>query len=117
MPGFTQTSVYPKLWEASGLAFPELCGRLLEIACGTGRLTRHLAASIPDGATIDATDLNEAMTTIAAALVDSPNIRWRTADVAALPFDDRGFDEAFCQLGAMFFPDKIAAAREKYGVR
>jgi D-alanine-D-alanine ligase len=32
MPGFTQTSVYPKLWEASGLAFPALCDRLLEVA-------------------------------------------------------------------------------------
>lgn len=32
MPGFTATSVYPKLWEASGLAFPELCDRLLTLA-------------------------------------------------------------------------------------
>jgi D-alanine-D-alanine ligase len=32
MPGFTATSVYPKLWEATGVAFPELCDRLLEIA-------------------------------------------------------------------------------------
>ncbi|MGH2968074.1 MAG: D-alanine--D-alanine ligase family protein [Solirubrobacteraceae bacterium] len=32
MPGFTATSVYPKLWEATGLAFPQLCDRLLEIA-------------------------------------------------------------------------------------
>jgi D-alanine-D-alanine ligase len=32
MPGFTQTSVYPKLWEATGLAFPALCDRLLEVA-------------------------------------------------------------------------------------
>jgi D-alanine-D-alanine ligase len=32
MPGFTQTSVYPKLWEATGLEFPALCDRLLEIA-------------------------------------------------------------------------------------
>jgi D-alanine-D-alanine ligase len=32
MPGFTQTSVYPKLWEASGVPFPELCDRLLEFA-------------------------------------------------------------------------------------
>ena len=29
LPGFTATSVYPKLWEATGLAFPELCDRLL----------------------------------------------------------------------------------------
>jgi D-alanine-D-alanine ligase len=32
MPGFTQTSVYPKLWEATGVAFPALCDRLIEIA-------------------------------------------------------------------------------------
>ena len=31
-PGFTATSVYPKLWEASGLAFPELCDRLIGFA-------------------------------------------------------------------------------------
>jgi D-alanine-D-alanine ligase len=32
MPGFTKTSVFPKLWEASGLAFPDLCSRLLDLA-------------------------------------------------------------------------------------
>ena len=32
LPGFTQTSVYPKLWEASGLPFPDLCDRLLGLA-------------------------------------------------------------------------------------
>jgi D-alanine-D-alanine ligase len=32
LPGFTATSVYPKLWEASGLPFPALCDRLLALA-------------------------------------------------------------------------------------
>jgi D-alanine-D-alanine ligase len=32
MPGFTETSVYAKLWEASGLAYPDLCNRLIELA-------------------------------------------------------------------------------------
>jgi D-alanine-D-alanine ligase len=32
MPGFTVTSVFPKLWEASGLLFPALCDRLLGFA-------------------------------------------------------------------------------------
>jgi D-alanine-D-alanine ligase len=32
MPGFTRTSVFPKLWEASGVPFPELCDRLLQLA-------------------------------------------------------------------------------------
>jgi D-alanine-D-alanine ligase len=32
MPGFTETSVYAKLWEASGLAYPDLCDRLVHLA-------------------------------------------------------------------------------------
>jgi len=32
MPGFTQTSVYGKLWAASGVPYPELCDRLVTIA-------------------------------------------------------------------------------------
>jgi D-alanine-D-alanine ligase len=32
MPGFTETSVYAKLWEASGLAYPTLCDRLVTLA-------------------------------------------------------------------------------------
>jgi D-alanine-D-alanine ligase len=36
IPGFTDTSVFPKLWAASGLAYPELLDRLLSLA-----LNRH----------------------------------------------------------------------------
>jgi D-alanine-D-alanine ligase len=39
MPGFTETSVYAKLWEASGLAYPDLCDRLVELA-----IERHAKA-------------------------------------------------------------------------
>jgi D-alanine-D-alanine ligase len=39
MPGFTETSVYAKLWEASGLSYPDLCNRLIELA-----IERHIAA-------------------------------------------------------------------------
>jgi D-alanine-D-alanine ligase len=38
IPGFTSISMYPKLWEASGLAYPELVRRLLELA-----IERHAA--------------------------------------------------------------------------
>jgi D-alanine-D-alanine ligase len=40
LPGFTQTSVYPKLWDETGVAFPELCDRLLGIALERFRLER-----------------------------------------------------------------------------
>ena len=32
MPGFTEISMYPKLWEASGVPFPELVSRIAELA-------------------------------------------------------------------------------------
>jgi len=32
IPGFTKISMYPKLWEASGLPYPELMDRLIELA-------------------------------------------------------------------------------------
>jgi D-alanine-D-alanine ligase len=39
MPGFTETSVYAKLWQASGLEYPALCDRLVNLA-----VERHLRA-------------------------------------------------------------------------
>ena len=39
MPGFTETSVYAKLWEAGGLPYPDLCDRLVELA-----IERHAKA-------------------------------------------------------------------------
>jgi D-alanine-D-alanine ligase len=32
LPGFTHISMYPKLWEASGLPYPELIARLIQLA-------------------------------------------------------------------------------------
>lgn len=32
IPGFTNISMYPKLWQASGLPYPALCDRLIELA-------------------------------------------------------------------------------------
>lgn len=40
MPGFTRISMYPKLWEASGVSYPELLDRLIELA-----LDRHAEKS------------------------------------------------------------------------
>ncbi len=42
IPGFTSISMYPKLWQASGLAYPELIERLLELA-----VQRHAAERRP----------------------------------------------------------------------
>lgn len=33
LPGFTQLSMYPQLWQASGISFPQLVDRLIQLAC------------------------------------------------------------------------------------
>jgi SAM-dependent methyltransferase len=86
--------------------------RVLELACGTGILTRRLREALPTSATLLATDLNEAMVSYARAAVSDPNIEWRTTDAQALPFADASFDVVLCQFGFMFLPDKAQGFRE-----
>jgi ubiquinone/menaquinone biosynthesis C-methylase UbiE len=81
--------------------------KILEIAAGTGVVTRALAGKLGQTAEIVATDLNQAMLDTAALLqTGSGNVTFRQADAQLLPFDDASFDVAVCQFGVMFFPDK-----------
>ena len=86
--------------------------RLLEIACGTGVVSRALASALPESAVIVATDLNQAMLDQAAAVGTKRPVEWRQADAMQLPFQDATFDAVVCQFGAMFFPDKAKAFAE-----
>ncbi len=86
--------------------------RVLEIAAGTGVVTRALAAGLPDAVSIVATDLNQAMLDRAAAVGTSRRVEWRQADAMQLPFPDAAFDAVVCQFGVMFFPDKVKAFSE-----
>jgi SAM-dependent methyltransferase len=83
--------------------------RVLEIAAGTGVVTRALASTLPDGISIVATDLNQAMLDQARAAGTARPVEWRQADAMQLPFGDATFDAVICQFGVMFFPDKAAA--------
>jgi SAM-dependent methyltransferase len=85
--------------------------RILEIAAGTGVVTRRLAATF-QASEIVATDLNQAMLDEAAKRTSARNVAWKQADALALPFPDESFDAVVCQFGWMFFPDRPAAARE-----
>ena len=85
---------------------------VLEIAAGTGVVTRHLAAQLPADVSIVSTDLNQAMLDHAVSVGTSREVTWRQADAMNLPFGDNTFDAVVCQFGAMFFPDKAAAFAE-----
>jgi SAM-dependent methyltransferase len=86
--------------------------RLLEVAAGTGVVTRALADALDPGVAIIATDLNQTMLDEAAAVGTARPVEWRQADAMALPFADGEFDAVVCQFGAMFFPDKAKAFAE-----
>ncbi|MBB3480588.1 ubiquinone/menaquinone biosynthesis C-methylase UbiE [Rhizobium sp. BK347] len=86
---------------------------VLEIAAGTGAVTRALTPKLSDSASYVVTDLNQPMLDYAASRqAPDSRITWRQADAMTLPFENAAFDLVLCQFGAMFFPDRIAAYRE-----
>jgi ubiquinone/menaquinone biosynthesis C-methylase UbiE len=86
---------------------------ILEIACGTGVVTRRLLERLPRDAKLVATDLNDGMISYAQdKLRGADRVEWKQADAMALPFADEAFDVAVCQFGFMFVPEKATAFRE-----
>jgi ubiquinone/menaquinone biosynthesis C-methylase UbiE len=86
---------------------------ILEIAAGTGVVTRAMAAVLGPDVRITATDLNQPMLDVAAEAQGADSrITWKQADGQMLPFEDQSFDAVVCQFGMMFFPDRIKGYRE-----
>ena len=86
--------------------------RVLEIAAGTGVVTRRMAAVLSESVSIVATDLNQPMVDLASAIGTKRPVEWRQADAMQLPFPEGTFDAVVCQFGAMFFPEKSKAFSE-----
>lgn len=84
---------------------------VLELACGTGIVTKQLAEALPHAA-ITASDLSEGMLAQARLSSAAPNVTYEAADMQALPYGDAAFDAVVCQFGLMFPPDKPRALRE-----
>ncbi len=85
---------------------------LLELAAGTGIVSRRLVDALPS-ARITVTDLNPPMLELAQKrLAGAKNATLAPADAGALGFGDEAFDVIVCQFGVMFFPDKVGAFRE-----
>jgi SAM-dependent methyltransferase len=117
LPAFYQQYLVPLIFEPYAVDLARRLARrplrrVLEIAAGTGVVTRHLASALPEGVAIVATDLNQAMLGQAAASGTARPVEWRQADASQLPFPSEIFDAVVCQFGAMFFPDKPKAFAE-----
>lgn len=90
---------------------------LLEVAAGTGRVTRHLPEVLPQGALIVATDVNSAMVDFARAhLKEHTSIQWDVADAVSLSYPNEQFDCVVSQFGVMFYSDRRKAYAEAYRV-
>lgn len=85
--------------------------RILEVAAGTGRVTKHLVATLPADGELRATDLNPPMIEEGKRRVTDPRVKWEVADAQALG-GAQNFDVVACQFGLMFVPDKLLALTE-----
>jgi ubiquinone/menaquinone biosynthesis C-methylase UbiE len=92
---------------------PDPPGDVLELACGTGGVTRHLRTRLALTHRLVATDISKAMLDYARGkLADLDGIEWLEADATSLPAGDGEFGAVVCGFGIMFFPDRLAALRE-----
>jgi ubiquinone/menaquinone biosynthesis C-methylase UbiE len=117
IPELYETLMVPLIFEpyAAGLVdrlANRPLARVLEVAAGTGVVTRRMASALPASVAIVATDLNQAMLDHAASVGTARPVQWRQADALQLPFDDGSFDAVVCQFAVMFFPDKAKAFAE-----
>lgn len=85
---------------------------VLEIAAGTGVVTRAMVDAFGANVSIVATDINQPMLDYGASVRADANVTWKQADAQALPFDDQTFDAVVCQFSVMFFPDRVKAYTE-----
>ena len=95
---------------------PSAVSIALEIAAGTGRVTRHIRERIADSAKLIASDLSEEMLAEAKKKLSHLDIVWQNIDAQQLPFSDNSIDLVVCCFGYMFVPDRPKAFSEAYRV-
>lgn len=83
---------------------------ILDVACGTGILTRCIVDRVGANGSVVGLDLNEGMLIVAGR--KAPEIEWRLGQAEALPFDSNSFDAVVCQFGLMYFENQCAAIKE-----
>ena len=87
--------------------------RVLDVACGTGIVTRLAAEQVGATGTTTGLDVNPGMLAVARS-VTAPevSIDWQEASAEAMPLPDDVFDVVLCQMGLQFMADKAAALSE-----
>jgi SAM-dependent methyltransferase len=92
---------------------------VLDVACGTGVVTRLAARATGTAGAVTGVDIGPAMLAVARSQSAEPNsapITYLEGSALDLPLADSSFDFATCHHGFQFFPDRVAAARELHRV-
>lgn len=97
--------------DAAGIGAGE---RVLDVACGTGVLSREALKRVGAEGLVVGLDRNEGMLEVARRT--APGVDWRTGRAESLPFADGDFDAVACQFGLMFFEDRLASLSEMWRV-
>lgn len=85
---------------------------VLEVAAGTGIVTRKLRNVLAKNTRLTAIDISDSMLNVARTkFLPHEQVTFQIADATELPFDNETFDAVVCQFGVMFF-DKETAFRE-----
>lgn len=88
--------------------------RVLDVACGTGIVARHVAGRLGPEGEVTGVDVNPAMLGVARerAAGSEVEIRFEEAAAEQLPFPDASVDVVLCQQALQFFADRPAALAE-----
>ena len=112
IPSHYDGGLGPNIFHDYGDRLAALCSgadvqNVLELAAGTGIVSRKLRDQLPADASLLVTDLNAPMLDVAKGKFSSgENVQFQVANAMELPFEDEAFDLMACQFGVMFFPDK-----------
>lgn len=85
--------------------------RVLDVACGTGVVSRLALQAVGTTGTVAGLDANPAMLEVARSITPR-GIEWHAATAEDIPLPDESFDLVLCSMGLQFFSDKVQALRE-----
>ncbi len=87
--------------------------RVLDVACGTGVLTRLAAERVGPTGAVAGLDVNPGMLAVARSVTPADaRVEWHQANAERMPLPDAAFDVVLCQMGLQFVPDRRAALGE-----
>ncbi len=107
---------FSRVWARDMVARAQLNkgDRILDLACGTGIVARHVLEHLDNACQVTGTDVNAAVLKKAREICspDSGPVIWQQSDAVNLPFPDRDFNVVLCQQGLQYFSDRPRTLRE-----